>query len=238
MDAIISFATCRNGFRISYWNHRPLKKNILPYENFSDRNGLIIMLYTTESKTLKPSHELFFNTASRQLSIYVEKEINETTLHQLLAGHLQSLISHGACTNDETLSLYLSCLCYDWLNFSSNLTDCGWGRANNYFIHSNTRGFSCTITQPRLPGEALILIPFFVRSNHWMAVARVIFLYSDDLIQPVIEHQIWNSLHYMDVHFYPPHSEWIHCHCTIYSPHYNECGPRTLLALTIMALDS
>jgi len=70
-----------------------------------------------------------------------------------------------------------------------------------------------------------------------MAVARVIFLYSDDLIQPVIEHQIWNSLHYMDVHFYPPHSEWIHCHCTIYSPHYNECGPRTLLALTIMALE-
>lgn len=36
--------------------------------------------------------------------------------------------------------------------------------------------------------------------------------------------------------FYPASTIWINCYNLTYQPHSNECGPRTLLALTIQAL--
>jgi hypothetical protein len=36
--------------------------------------------------------------------------------------------------------------------------------------------------------------------------------------------------------FCPPDSQWIHCRSTYYITHSNECGPRTLLVMHIMAL--
>lgn len=36
--------------------------------------------------------------------------------------------------------------------------------------------------------------------------------------------------------FYPPSAQWIKCFNYTYRPHSNECGPRTLLAGTMMAL--
>jgi hypothetical protein len=36
--------------------------------------------------------------------------------------------------------------------------------------------------------------------------------------------------------FYPPSAKWIQCKNLTYWPHSNECGPRTLLAATILAL--
>jgi len=39
-----------------------------------------------------------------------------------------------------------------------------------------------------------------------------------------------------DEPFYPPNAVWINCRSVTYTPHSNECGPRVLLALTIMSL--
>jgi hypothetical protein len=39
-----------------------------------------------------------------------------------------------------------------------------------------------------------------------------------------------------DTTFCPPDSTWMHCRTTTYHPHSNECGPRTLLALHVLAL--
>jgi hypothetical protein len=50
------------------------------------------------------------------------------------------------------------------------------------------------------------------------------------------EQQVCTLLQQADIPgFYPLHSVWIHCTSTMYHPHSNECGPWTLLALTIMA---
>jgi hypothetical protein len=50
------------------------------------------------------------------------------------------------------------------------------------------------------------------------------------------ECQVQLLLHNIDLlGFYPPHSKWIHCESTTYFPHSNECGPQTLIALTLMA---
>ncbi len=35
--------------------------------------------------------------------------------------------------------------------------------------------------------------------------------------------------------FYPPGTIWINCNSFTYFPHLNECGPRAILALTIMS---
>jgi len=44
------------------------------------------------------------------------------------------------------------------------------------------------------------------------------------------------SSHLMSLEFYPPDASWINCITYTYHPHSNECGPRTLLALSFMAL--
>jgi hypothetical protein len=41
---------------------------------------------------------------------------------------------------------------------------------------------------------------------------------------------------YAPLEFYPHDAIWLTCRSIMYQPHSNECGPRTLFALTMMAL--
>lgn len=63
------------------------------------------------------------------------------------------------------------------------------------------------------------------------------FLYSDDLNNPHTKKYIKQSLSQeTDDIFYPPTAIWINCKAFTYQSHSNECGPRTLLAITVMLL--
>jgi hypothetical protein len=65
----------------------------------------------------------------------------------------------------------------------------------------------------------------------------VYFLYLDDLNNPHTKKYIKQSLSQeTDDIFYPPKAIWINCKAFTYQPHSNECGPRTLLAITVMLL--
>jgi hypothetical protein len=118
----------------------------------------------------------------------------------------------------------------------------GWTHIKRFFA-TNHRNRQRSIYRPHTTGEPTIFIPCFINNNHWTALVRrelngrVLFLYADDMNCPSTEASIQRTFHQQtDPSFYPPATEWITCHTTTYSPHSNECGPRTLLARSIMAL--
>lgn len=67
---------------------------------------------------------------------------------------------------------------------------------------------------------------------------KVIFLYSDGLNCAHTAEKVkkYFSPHHASITFYPPGSRWINCTSYMYQPHSNECGPRTMRALAVMAL--
>jgi hypothetical protein len=158
---------------------------------------------------------------------------------------LRHLITHGSPINDETISLFLEVLCTRadmcFLNpqFIPLLLRDGWNQTSKYFVHHNKPR---SVFRPCVKGEKVIAIPCFSDTCHWVALVRreykghIIFLYADDLNNPSTEFFIRETLSKTDDKFYPPDAHWINCHNFTYHPHSNECGPRTLLALTIMML--
>ncbi len=118
----------------------------------------------------------------------------------------------------------------------------GWTRVEQFFA-STRRNRKRSTHRPYKEGEPAIAIPCFINNNHWVAVVRreiqggVLFLYSDDMHCPSTELTLRSLLrHHTDTTFYPRHTQWINCHSQTYIPNSIECGPRTLLALTIMML--
>jgi len=105
-----------------------------------------------------------------------------------------------------------------------------------------------TSYRPELPHRPridcpTILIPCHVNNCHWVAIVRriihgrITFLYADDMNHEPTEMALRALLrHHTDDEFYPSSAQWIKCHSTTYSPHSNECGLRTLLALIILGL--
>jgi hypothetical protein len=63
---------------------------------------------------------------------------------------------------------------------------------------------------------------------------RVLFLYSDDLNDSYTESIVKHQLQQTCEKFYPADTDWINCKSITYAPHFNECSPRTALALTIL----
>jgi hypothetical protein len=64
------------------------------------------------------------------------------------------------------------------------------------------------------------------------------FLFADDLNSATTEEEIKQLLFTSNTcqSFYPSNAQWISCKNYTYIPHSNECGPRSLIAATIMAL--
>jgi hypothetical protein len=162
--------------------------------------------------------------------------------------HLRDLLSHNAFTDDEVMCLFTDLLCqscpgvtYTKTYFSHFFTTVGWQRAKA-FLSPHITSSRRTYNHPSISGESVILIPFFVNTNHWVAISRherqgsVTFLYADDLNSPSTETRIKRLLSNTDPAFYPQNANWMNCYNTTYTPHANKCGPRTLLALAAMAL--
>ena len=87
-----------------------------------------------------------------------------------------------------------------------------------------------------------ICIPIHINGNQWVAVyqhytaRRVTFYYADDMNHPSTEKTVQHVLESTtSTQFYPPGSEWKNCKTQNISPHSNECGPRTILALAVLA---
>jgi hypothetical protein len=165
-------------------------------------------------------------------------------------GHLQDLLSHNSMTNDEVMCLFTDLLSqsipgvtYIKPYFSHYLVNEGWQHAKRY-LASDVTSPRRRYNRPSITGEAKILIPFFVNTNHWVAISRhecngtISFLYADDLNSRSTELRVKKLLTNTDHFFYPPNAKWITCTNTTYEPHANECGPRTLLALTAMAFST
>lgn len=123
--------------------------------------------------------------------------------------------------------------------FSHLLWTHGWSQAQTLFAMTGRRHHPHSYARPHITGEHMILIPYFVNGNHWVAVAgrevngQATFWYSDDLNCQHRENWVHQELRNASTEFYPTTARWIKCHCTTYQPHSNECGPCTLLALTI-----
>jgi len=129
-------------------------------------------------------------------------------------------------------------ICGPFLPSLSRLKAAGH-RQKNRFASRHAR----KVDRPHLIHDKIIPIPLFVNGNHWIALCRRIingrvhFYYSDDLNSPQTDSRMHHLLRAStDSTFYPPDSVWVPCSSTKYTPHSNECGPRTLLSLAVMML--
>jgi hypothetical protein len=178
-----------------------------------------------------PHHVLVHSTKNKKIFI------TSTQLHHLM--------ENGKGINDEILHLFLETLCH-----STNLTFLcpqflpllhrdGWSKIKKYFSPSKDHP-QRSIYKPGLQREPAIAIPCYIHGCYWVVVTRheihgrVIFLYSDDLNNVTTEDLVWQHLRNTSTEFFPGDAEWISCRSLTYHPHFNECGARTALALTIM----
>jgi hypothetical protein len=159
---------------------------------------------------------------------------------------LRELISHGQMVKDDVLNVFLEILTTKYqIHYLSTFfihilqRDKKWDNAKRWFNDPDRRprSYRPTLQSP------IILIPCHVHGNHWVALIRrtqnnkVHFYYSDDMNHPPTEHALRHLLQTStDKAFYPDNAKWIKCHSLTYRPHSNECGPRTLFALTVLGL--
>jgi hypothetical protein len=113
----------------------------------------------------------------------------------------------------------------------------------NWF-YNEKRPRERNINKPRNQGETAIMIPAFVDGNYWVSIVKqenstgnVLFYYADDMNYPHTMEKMWKLV--MEAPcantFRPHNAEWHVCRVTTYDPLTMECGPRTLLHLTVMA---
>jgi hypothetical protein len=148
-------------------------------------------------------------------------------------------------TNDSILDTFLAILCSQCnLSYLSAFfvtvlqRDKTWDAVSDWF---NVQEPS-TYSRPNLSSTTPILSPCHVHGSHWVAVVhRIInnsvhFYYADDLNHEETERSIKQLLGSYNRRFFPIDATWTKCESITYRPHSNECGPRTLMALTIMAI--
>jgi hypothetical protein len=160
--------------------------------------------------------------------------------------HLREVISHGKSINDEVFALFLEISCsannHAFLcpQFIPLLKSNGLDTTTQYFADP-LRGKNRSTFRPLMSGESAIAIPCYLHNCHWVALVRreigrrVTFCYSDDLNCPSTETEMRHLLaNNTCPRFFPRHGRWIKCKSFTYSPHSNECGARTLFAISIM----
>jgi hypothetical protein len=199
-----------------------------------------------------PLSNLLTKTNLRQIILYCQETPQLTCAYSTLSPIIavttemfRHLITHGSPIHDNVISLFLEALCtrFDMCflapQFLPLLLREGWSRTSRYFA---TQRKPRSIFRPQLTGEQVIAIPCFIDDCHWIPLVRrehkgrVMILYADDLNNTATEVFLKETLSKTSTDFFPPDAQWIHCHSYTYQPHSNECGPRTLLALTIMML--
>lgn len=180
------------------------------------------------------------------------RDISLRPIGYLTPANIISLLSHGTATNDEVIHQYLSVLrtfsddvSFVDTNFSRDLKEKRWPYAYQKYFDTPTHCHrQRTTLKPSLASSPIILIPIHINEFHWVALAcrrinnKILFLYSDDLnndnTESIVKEQY--STFFTDSDFHPHDALWMNCHSSTYIEHSNECGLRTLLALTMMAL--
>jgi hypothetical protein len=199
-----------------------------------------------------PFSNLLTRTTLRQIIMYSQETPQLICAYSSLktstvitTAMFRQLISHNSSIHDDVVALFLEVLCtrFDMCflspQFIPKLLQDGWDRITKYFV---TPRKPRSVFRPNLTGEKALAIPCFVDRCHWVPLVRreyngdILFLYADDLNNPSTEVFLKETLSKTSTDFFPPNAKWIHCHSYTYHPHSNECGPRTLLALTIMML--
>jgi len=153
---------------------------------------------------------------------------------------MRDLISYGIPIYHELLVLSLEALCSTYHaayldpSFYPTLLSQGYLAVLRCF--ASTR--PSTTTRPSL-NHPNIVIPLHINGNHWVALGRRIIdetvhlFYADDLNQRNVEENIRQQLQSIPG-FIPPSAKWVSCLNYTYTPHSNECGPRTILALAVI----
>jgi hypothetical protein len=157
---------------------------------------------------------------------------------------LRSLLSHGSPINQQIINLYIQLLCRQYpikrldAGFFPMLHSRGWSGVERWFTHQTGR--RRRKSTPSITSESAIVIPCHVHGCHFFSrreiKGEVIFLYADDMNQPSTETLIKSVLSSSHPEFFPAQTKWISCHNYTYSPHSNECGIRTLLALSVLSI--
>jgi len=125
--------------------------------------------------------------------------------------------------------------------FYPTLKSQGWTSVRRWFADHSPRYCPSTSSRPLLSASSIAL-PCFIDNCHWVAVThrviadQVIFLYADDMNNLMVEQTVKQTLSSSDTTFFPESAKWTRCNNYTYLPHSNECGPRTLLALSAQAL--
>jgi hypothetical protein len=161
-----------------------------------------------------------------------------------------SLLTYGEPIDDSIFYSFFKLLrvtCPDChtvdTNFHRLFMPHGWETAyRKFFIHAQSSNYSKKSNSKPSLNSATILIPIHIQGCHWVALVhrtiagRVFFMYSGDMnsinttetIRMKYASQTSDSFH-------PHDSIWINCNNFTYFPHSNECSPRTIPALTVLA---
>jgi hypothetical protein len=176
---------------------------------------------------------------------------DNTLIHQITRQSFHNLIMHGSPIDDSIIHSYL-CFLSDThpnikfldSNFHREFARHGWDHAfRKYFLHETSYRYSKKLHLKPLVNSPIIIIPIHLNQSHWVILTRRVigdstyFLYADDLNSTNNEDTVRNLYSTKSTsQFYPHSAIWVHCTSYTYHPHSNECGPRSLLAATIMFL--
>jgi hypothetical protein len=227
-----------------------------PFSNLISRNSSDSQWHPPAtlpySRSTHPLDESCTHEVLHQVHAFCLKDIDEVVapllpLIFIQVKHLRTIISYSSMISNMVITYYLEKftrqynLHYLSTSFFGILRSQGCDRLKRYF--SNHRSRPRTNSRPRISGESAIILPCFIDRCHWVTVvwrevnSQVLFLYADDLNQPVTEQNIKQLLsHNTSSDFYPSTTKWVNCINYTYRPYSNQCGPRSLLAATILAL--
>jgi hypothetical protein len=172
---------------------------------------------------------------------------------QVRALSFQALMTYGSPIDDTIIHQYLCNLSpanptikFLGTNFHREFSKHGWEMAYcKYFLHENSSQYSKCINHKPTLFSLIIIIPIHVHQSHWVIVTRrivgdkIFYFYTNDLNSSDTEESLHNLYSpTSSLQFFPSGSSWVHCLSYTYHPHSNECGPRSLIAATIMSLHS
>ena len=191
----------------------------------------------------------------KQIEVKCNLNSNTNTVHiaynpewKVTVQWLQNLVTNGRSVNDKTIMAYLEIICNEnpgifYLpSFSSDQwRKEGWQKTKKYFYHlTSKRKKSITCLSLEDP---IIIIPLHMELCHWVVIIRrkteegISFFYVDDMNnQDTMEKvKAYITCEKLDCEFCLASTKWMNCAFTMYVLHHNECCPRTLLHVTIMA---
>jgi hypothetical protein len=112
-----------------------------------------------------------------------------------------------------------------------------------FFLHQNSSLYAKTLNQKPTLFTPTIIFPFHIHGSHWVTIVRriinnhILFFYSDNMNNKNTEDTIreYFSLANTSHDFAPTSASWMKCDSLTYLPHSNECGPKSLLAASVIA---